>query len=159
MPRDGSRWYHHPAAAYVWPVQEIRWTRSDAQSQCQALSAISALANVFYPNSQQYNSTQQSYWTLQESSLHPSCIVQPSTAVQVGDAVSSLVSRNCSFAIKGRGHAPGAGFANIDDGVTIDLTSMKSVETRGGGSVARVGAGASWLDVYAFLDQSNLVRL
>ncbi|KAK2608328.1 hypothetical protein N8I77_006946 [Diaporthe amygdali] len=122
---------------------------------CQALSAISALANVFYPNSPQYNSTQQSYWTLQESSLRPSCIVQPCTAVQVGDVVSSLVSRNCSFAIKGRGHAPSAGFANIDDGVTIDLTSMKSVELRGDASVARVGAGASWLDVYTFLDQSN----
>lgn len=135
----------------------MRWTRSDAQSQCQALSAISAFANVFYPNSTRYTSTQQSYWTLQESSLHPSCIVQPSTAVQVGVAVSTLVSRNCSFAIKGRGHTPSAGFANINDGVTIDMTSMKTVELPGNGTVARVGAGASWLDVYAFLDQSNKV--
>lgn len=77
--------------------------------------------------------------------------------MQVGDAVSSLVSRNCSFAVKGRGHAPSAGFANIEDGVTVDLTSMKSVELRGDGSIARVGAGASWLDVYATLDQSNKV--
>ncbi|KAG8157342.1 hypothetical protein KVR01_012726 [Diaporthe batatas] len=124
--------------------------RPSSSGCCQALSA-----NVFYPNSTQYNSTQQSYWTLQESSIHPTCIVQPTTALQVGDAVSSLVSRNCSFAIKGHGHAPSAGFANVDDGVTIDLTSMRSVELWGDGTVARVGAGASWLDVYAVLDQSN----
>jgi FAD/FMN-containing dehydrogenase len=63
---------------------------------------------------------------------------------------------NCNFAIKGQGHAPAAGFANIQDGVTIDLTALSSVSLSSNKQVAHVGAGASWLDVYAYLDQHNV---
>jgi FAD/FMN-containing dehydrogenase len=58
----------------------------------------------------------------------------------------------CTFAIKGRGHNPAAGFANIDGGVTIDMAPLASVEVNTDYSVAMVGAGATWLDVYQFLD-------
>jgi hypothetical protein len=56
------------------------------------------------------------------------------------------------FAIKCRTHAPAAGFANIDGGVTIDMTGLSSVSVNEDHSVALIGAGASWLDAYAFLD-------
>ena len=45
-----------------------------------------------------------------------------------------------------------AGFANIDGGVTIDMTGLSSVDVNEDHSVASVGAGASWLDAYAYLD-------
>ncbi len=63
---------------------------------------------------------------------------------------------NCNFAIKGQGHAPAAGFANIDAGVTIDMTALNSVNLSCDGSVASVGAGAAWLDAYQYLDAFNL---
>ena len=62
----------------------------------------------------------------------------------------------CTFAIKGQSHAPAAGFANIDDGVTIDLTKLNSVSVSKDHTVAHVGAGASWLDVYLYLDTLDL---
>ena len=62
----------------------------------------------------------------------------------------------CRFAIKGQTHAPAAGFANIDGGVTIDMTSLKSVSLVENNTIASIGAGASWLDVYAFLDPFDL---
>jgi FAD/FMN-containing dehydrogenase len=85
----------------------------------------------------------------------PSCIVKPTCAADVVQIISKIVSANCQFAIKGRGHAPGAGFANIDSGITIDMTGLSSVSVRNDYSVASVGAGASWLDVYTFLDPIN----
>lgn len=70
----------------------------------------------------------------------------------------SILNRdsNCTFAIKGQGHAPAAGFANIRDGVTVDMTALRSVSIDSGKKIAHVGAGASWLDVYTYLDQHNL---
>ena len=68
-------------------------------------------------------------------------------------------SDRCSseqFAFKGRAHAPAAGFANIHAGVTIDTTSLTSISLSDDHSVVTVGAGSSWLDVYAYLDPYNL---
>tara|TARA_R110002003_G_scaffold1122_3_gene22460 strand:- start:84 stop:1352 length:1269 start_codon:yes stop_codon:yes gene_type:complete len=85
----------------------------------------------------------------------PSCIAKPASANDVAEIVTTLVAANCEFAIKGRGHAPAAGFANIDHGVTIDMTGLSSIGVNNDHSVANVDAGASWLDVYAFLDPLN----
>jgi FAD/FMN-containing dehydrogenase len=60
-------------------------------------------------------------------------------------------------AIKGQGHAPAAGFANVAaDGVTIDMTALSSVSVDSTSNVAGVGAGVAWLDVYEFLDARGL---
>ena len=90
--------------------------------------------------------------------MTPSCIVNPTSSHQVAEAVSVIVSNDCDFAIKGQGHAPAAGFANIDNGVTIDMTGLKAVTVNDDASVAYIGAGASWLDAYAYLDPLNKVR-
>lgn len=117
-----------------------------------------ALAHqVAFPGSAAYLATERSYWTEQEGSLQPGCIVTPQSAQDVSKTVSTLLGAgHCEFAIKSQGHAPAAGFANIQDGVTIDLTALKSVSLSADKSVATVGTGASWLDVYAYLDPHNV---
>jgi hypothetical protein len=112
-------------------------------------------------------STEASYWSLQESSLAPGCIVKPGSAQDVADIVSTLVAtrsspstydppRNrkagCHFAIKAQGHSPASGFANTDSGVTIDLTTLHDIKVSDDHNTASVGAGADWLQVYAALD-------
>jgi len=49
-----------------------------------------------------------------------------------------------------------AGAANIDDGVTIDLGTMNDVTVNDALTVASVGAGARWFDVYSKLDSLGL---
>lgn len=118
---------------------------------------------IAYPNTTSFAATQDAFWSLQESGLIPSCIVAPQTSQDVSDILSILTgttsppsygeSHACQFAIKSQGHAPAAGFANIGaPGLTIDLTSLRSVDLNDDQSVASVGSGASWLDVYAALD-------
>lgn len=55
-------------------------------------------------------------------------------------AIKELASTN--FAIRGGGHTPWAGSANINGGVTIDMTSIKDVTVNNNKTIASVGAGA-----------------
>ncbi|KAJ4294062.1 hypothetical protein N0V90_007751 [Kalmusia sp. IMI 367209] len=124
-------------------------------SCCARLSANSGL-NVALPNSTTYASTESAYWSLQEASLTPACIVRPRSSEDVASIIATIVKRDdCPFAIKSQGHAPAAGFANINNGITIDLTELNAVTTNEDASIAYVGTGASWLDVYTFLDPLN----
>ena len=80
----------------------------------------------------------------------------PEISQDVSVAVSIMSGiEGCRFAIKGQTHAPAAGFANINAGVTIVMTALKSVVVDADHTVARVGGGAS-LDVYVYLDTLGL---
>ncbi|KAM0550667.1 hypothetical protein ACHAPJ_008730 [Fusarium lateritium] len=123
---------------------------------CRELSQ--KLGNIISsPDTKAYNATISSYWSNQESALHPECVLQPTTADDVSSALSIISKdKNCRFAIKGHGHAPAAGFANTNGGVTIDMTTLSSVSLHEGSKVASVGAGAKWLDVYKHLEGSGV---
>lgn len=51
---------------------------------------------------------------------------------------------------------PWAGASNIKDGVTIDLSLMKSTTVNAANNTATILPGAHWGDVYATLDAQNL---
>ena len=121
---------------------------------------------VIYPDEAAYAASLASYWSQQETLVSPTCIVRPESSEDVSSAVwlLGLMSRygsylgggRCLFAIRGGGHAPFAGAANIDQGVTIDLSRMKTVSVNSDHSLTSVGPGARWLDVYLKLDAMNL---
>ncbi|MCJ1240213.1 hypothetical protein MMC14_008213 [Varicellaria rhodocarpa] len=114
-------------------------------------------SKLSYPGNSSYVATQDSYWSLQEANLSPACILVPESPQDVSEAVSIISGiENCRFAIKGRSHAPAAGFANINAGVTIDMTKLSSITVSDDRTVASVGAGATWLDVYSYLDTLSL---
>ncbi|KAL7907982.1 hypothetical protein GGI35DRAFT_76225 [Trichoderma velutinum] len=99
------------------------------------------------------------YFSLQESTLVPSCIVRPRSAQDVSKAVTILTSSRtpgCQFAVKGGGHTPAGGFANIQGGVTFDMASLNATVLSKEGTSVAVGAGAVWNDVYGYLDDFNL---
>lgn len=145
-------------------LSSITWLASTAAAysySCNACQELSSALpnNTFYPSAQTYNASIQSYPFLQLR-LHPSCIVRPSTSQDVSTAVSILAQTNCTkFAIKGGGHNANAGSNNIDDGVTIDMQSLKKVEVAKGDQVVQVGAGALWQDVYDTAEKRNLTAM
>lgn len=110
-----------------------------------------------FPGVAAYNATQDSYFTTQEADLSPACIVVPTTPQDVAEAVKIMSGiESCHFAIKGQSHTPAAGFANINGGVTLDMTSLKLVTVNANHTVASIGGGASWLEVYSYLDTLGL---
>lgn len=129
--------------------------------QCEALS-LALGSKVSYPTSSAYAQSESSYWSKQEESLAPSCIITPNSTDDVVTAVKTLTQLSKGgfleviFAIRGGGHTPWAGSANINGGVTIDLRSINTVTVNHEKTVASVGAGAIWGDVYRAMDSLGL---
>lgn len=100
-----------------------------------------------------------SYFSI-AAQLTPECIVQPSTAEDVSTAVSALVSNDlkesCNFAVRSGGHTPWAGSANIEKGVTIDLSLLDSVIYNEDDSTASIGPGTRWVSVYEGLSEKGV---
>lgn len=113
-----------------------------------------------------YTQSCESYWSQQEQTVAPACTVPSQSAEDVSKAVSVLTSITsplsttndsaCDFAIRGGGHNPWAGAANIDSGATVDLSAIKDVVLSGDKTVVSVGPGATWENVYLLLDAQNL---
>ncbi|KFZ10746.1 hypothetical protein V502_07954 [Pseudogymnoascus sp. VKM F-4520 (FW-2644)] len=132
-------------------------TAVSSTETCCTLLQKSLGSQLTFPNQSPYNNTITSYWALQESSPTPSCILLPSSPAAISQTLSLLsATQSCSLAIKGRGHNPAPGFANINGGVTIDMTPLSTIEISADHSIAKIGAGASWLDVYQFLNPLNV---
>ncbi|KAL2005432.1 hypothetical protein VTN00DRAFT_2643 [Thermoascus crustaceus] len=141
-------------------------TNASLSGAC-CLALLSLLGSkVSFPGAQVYNSSLSSYFSQQESQLQPLCVFSPVTVEDVSVAVSALSSAaaaidaskksSCQFAIRSGGHAPFAGAANIANGVTIDLRGLNTVEVSSDRSIASVGVGATWGDVYSKLDPLGL---
>ena len=151
----GDNRLQHSNMRTLPPSPQLKILKTNT-TQCTLLQK-SLGSQLTFPNQSPYNHTQSTYWALQESSLHPSCILLPSSPSSLSQTLSLLSStQSCSLAIKGRGHNPAPGFANIEGGVTIDMTPLSTIEISDDHSIARVGAGASWLDVYQFLNPLNV---
>jgi FAD/FMN-containing dehydrogenase len=76
--------------------------------------------------------------------LQPVCRVTPVNALDVSTILKIIVAENAPFAVKSGGHMQWAGAANIEGGVTVDLSVLNGVTvgTEGEmGEVVALGAG------------------
>ena len=135
-------------------------------SCCGALSHALG-SKILYNTVIAYNASLASYYSARESDLHPDCIVSATSAADVSTAVGILThfnthtqqyntASNCHFAIRGGGHTPWPGSANIQGGVTIDLSRISQVQVSENRTITNVGGGARWEDVYRYLDSLDL---
>lgn len=96
--------------------------------------------------------------------MEPSCVISPQNSKDVAASIRVLTSKTfvhsgqpqCQFAIRGGGHTPWAGSANIDSGVTIDLSAMNTVSINPSHTIVSAGPGNRWIDVYSHLDPLGL---
>ncbi|RYC59613.1 hypothetical protein CHU98_g6593 [Xylaria longipes] len=113
-------------------------------------------SRVSFPGDLDYNNTEASYWSKQEALLTPRCVVHPETSAHVVKFMSIVTGiTNCDFAIRTQGHAPAAGVANIQNGVTLDLSLLNTTSISEDHSVASVEAGSAWVYVYRALNPFN----
>lgn len=93
--------------------------------------------------------------------MQPACIVSPQSTQDVSTAVKTLVQlheqgQSCLFAIRSGGHTSWAGASNIQGGAVIDLRSINATQLSSDKETLEVGVGATWGDVYGFLDPLGL---
>ncbi|KAI5866715.1 hypothetical protein GGS23DRAFT_602967 [Durotheca rogersii] len=151
---------------------------STTSACCLALS-LALRGKVSLPGSPAYTASLESYFSLQEAGVHPACVVSPQTAQDVSAAVRILTTTapsrpspvspavvGCRFAVRSGGHASFAGAANLEGGVTMDLSGLSSIALRPPGvdvaaagvtpPTVSVGVGSTWGSVYAHLDALQL---
>lgn len=117
-----------------------------------------------YPLGVSYVKSLAKYWTAQESSVIPKCVVAPKSTKDVSHAIYVLsllavktsFKPECQFAIKGGGHTPWAGAANQAHGVTIDLAGLNIIDVSPDKALTGIGPGNRWINVYSQLDRLGL---
>ncbi|PYI20388.1 FAD-binding domain-containing protein [Aspergillus violaceofuscus CBS 115571] len=125
---------------------------------CAALNTSTIGSRVAFPGSVAYEHSLSSYYSL-NARLHPTCIVQPLSAQDVSVAVRTLATSTaapCLFAVRSGGHTPTAGAANIEPGVTIDLSLMNRTTYDPSTGTASIQTGVHWGSVYDTLLKSNV---
>ncbi|KAL8897006.1 MAG: hypothetical protein Q9207_007434 [Kuettlingeria erythrocarpa] len=90
------------------------------------------------------------YWSTQEQSIRPACVLTPSSAPEVSVALKALAG-SCRFAVKSGGHMAQAGAANIQGGVTMDLRNLNHSSISPDQSTVTIGPGLRWGQVYTLL--------
>lgn len=130
---------------------------ADAQIMTALTSALSGSA-ILRPGSNEYEKDNGSYFSAFENEIKPSFIAKPTTVKQVQDLIRALrpylLDGSCQVAVRGTGHTPFAGSANIQNGVTIDTRGLKGITVTG--ETVEVGAGESWEAVYTELEKHGL---
>lgn len=82
--------------------------------------------------------------------------VHLSTAQEVGEALAIVKKAGCKFAVRSTGHNPNVGFSSADEtGVVLDIRRLQAKDL-GEDGVAHVGAGNTWGEVYAWLEEQKL---
>lgn len=118
---------------------------------CSALSR-NFPGKVFFPGSLEYTESTGSYFAAFENELSPTCVIRPGDAKDVSkivkDVKNAALSGKVKVAVKGGGHTPWAGAANIDNGITIDLRQLTGVSVNSASKTASIGAGEQWRSVY-----------
>jgi hypothetical protein len=115
---------------------------------------------VLLKTDNQYAASNNTYFTVVESDLKPAFIAQPTNAAEVGSLLKSLKTlleqQNISVAIRGTGHTPFAGSANVADGVTVDMRGLKGITLSEDKSSVDIGVGENWASVYNELEKYGL---
>ncbi|KAI1346050.1 hypothetical protein F5Y01DRAFT_322163 [Xylaria sp. FL0043] len=115
---------------------------------------------IFLPGSEEYEQANGSYFSAFENELKPWCIATPKDVTQVQDLVATIrphmLSGLCQVAIRGAGHTPFAGSANINRGVTIDMRRLKGITLNEDRSIVEIGVGETWTTVYTELEKQGL---
>lgn len=90
--------------------------------------------------------------------LKPACIVTPKDSVEVSHVMKALSALNTTFAIRSGGHKDAPGFASIGNGgVLIALSQLKSLSLSHDKSIATIGPGLRWGDVYSALEPQGRI--
>lgn len=126
-------------------------------SQCNSLSQGPLKDRLLYPGQSAFETRVDSYFDIKQQVLTPHCIVQPKSTDEVALAVKALAPKQCKFAIRSGGHTPYAGASNIQDGVTLDLKYISSVEYDAKNNLVKVGPGAQWNDVFNTLEPLGVI--
>ncbi|SCV44633.1 related to 6-hydroxy-d-nicotine oxidase [Fusarium fujikuroi] len=131
---------------------------STAPQACSILASKLPAEAFLAPNSREYQTVQNSYWSETAGDLSPACITRPGNTEQVASIVKvlSVCGSDVQFAVKSGGHGSWPGWSSTGDGVLISLDLIDGVQNIADKGHAVVGSGARWVDVYEALEPQGV---
>jgi FAD/FMN-containing dehydrogenase len=92
--------------------------------------------------------------------LGPACVIAPKSVVETSYVIKALTQLSTKFAVRGAGHMPIPGAANINlSGVLLSTSGLTNLALAADKSTVTVGAGNSWVDVQKYLEPAGLVAV
>ena len=84
--------------------------------------------------------------------MEPYCVFSPQNANDVAAALGMLKSTQTQFAVRGNGYMTVKGAASTNQVVLIALTNLRETTMNPEQTIASVGPGLSWFDVYNWIE-------
>ncbi|KAL2840028.1 hypothetical protein BJX68DRAFT_279147 [Aspergillus pseudodeflectus] len=122
---------------------------------CRNLTLSLGPKTVTDAQSKDYLGSINSYFNTEQSKFKPSCIVYPTSTVDVSVAIKAIRASDSRFAIKAGGHNPNDFFSSVDKGVLIDLSSLNAKSYDPESELATYGPGGIFGDIYDYFLQWN----
>ncbi|KAI3337024.1 FAD binding domain protein [Xylariaceae sp. AK1471] len=107
------------------------------------------------PATREYSIVAPENWS-ETAQLSPGCLFEPDTAQDVANALRIPVQRGTEFAVRGGGHMPVPGAANINGGVLLSLGNMRTMQMTNRNTIAQLGPGLRWNEVYNWTAEYGL---
>ncbi|KAL0566280.1 hypothetical protein V5O48_015734 [Marasmius crinis-equi] len=114
---------------------------------------------VHLSSSPEYKSRLDTYYALQQTDLHPSCQLLPTSPSEVSRILKIARDHDCPFAVRSGGYMSWSGSSNIDGGFVIDLRKLNQIDLSLHDGTVKLGPGSTWGEVYAAMNPYNLTTL
>ncbi|KAL2865563.1 FAD-binding oxidoreductase [Aspergillus lucknowensis] len=132
------------------------FTGSACERACGALDYLYGSERVLSENIPAYQNATESYWSAQQQEVKPTCIFIPSIDTDVSTVVLLTQLTECPFAAKSGGHAAFAGASSSQGGISILFRDLNEVSLNDDKSIASIGPGNKWGQVYKALEPHGL---
>ncbi|KAI0415917.1 hypothetical protein F5X98DRAFT_345307 [Xylaria grammica] len=145
------------AAAGVATNSTLASSGASAASGTRACNQIAAVYpnDVFWPQSETFQSESTAIYS-DTCILSPSCVFEPSSAANLGSAVKIIKAARSRFAVRAGGHMPVPGAQSVQSGVMISLSKLNTRRLNADKTIASIGPGQVWADVYTWLAPEGL---
>ncbi|KAI0516777.1 FAD-binding domain-containing protein [Xylaria bambusicola] len=126
-----------------------------AAAACNALQSVLP-GQIIWPGSEEYSITSiKSIWST-SCHLNPECVFEPLNTGDLSTGIKVIKEHGAKFAVKGGGHMPNPGAQSVDEGVMISMSKFNGKSLSEDKSIANIGAGQLWAEVYNWLAQYGL---
>ncbi|KAH7398516.1 hypothetical protein BKA66DRAFT_566111 [Pyrenochaeta sp. MPI-SDFR-AT-0127] len=114
---------------------------------------------VLQRDSPEFKERNKSYFTAFNNGITPSGIAIPETAEDVAQLVREAVQCDAEIGVRGGGHTPWKGAANIGNRLVIDMRNLTGITINADNSTVSIGAGERWGSVYEKLATEGLATV
>ncbi|TGJ85112.1 hypothetical protein E0Z10_g3636 [Xylaria hypoxylon] len=128
-----------------------------AQSGARACNQLASVYpnDVFLPPSDTFRAESTAIYS-DTCILSPSCVFEPSSAASLGSAIKIIKAARSRFAVRSGGHMPVPGAQSVQSGVMISLSKLNTRSLNADKTIASIGPGQVWADVYTWLARYGL---